>query len=1366
MSLLCLNCQGLGDPKAVAVLGSTIRFQKPQIVFLSETKLKKSGWEKTMRELGFKYGNGVPVEGKSGGLCLFWQEGVNLEIKGTTKFFMDAVIKDDRGRDKWRFTGIYGWPEKENHHRTWDLLRELNDGRDLPWLCAGDFNQLCSNAEKEGGNLVSETRLMGFNNALMDCGLKDLGLVGYPFTWDNRKSGQDLIEERLDRAVANGKWMDLFQNAMVLHLEGVVSDHLPILIDPFGEKEEEIRWGKCFRFESFWAKDEESGEIIKEAWEEASWNTLDQSLKSCERKLKSWSETKFGEIPRRISQIRRSLQGMKLQKKNSTWRTRKRQLELELQDLLYKNEQRWKQRSRMEWLKEGEKNTKAFHAKASERRKKNTIKKLQDDQGRIHKGQEEVTGCLFQYYSKLFESRADQNCWKVIDAIEKKVTEEMNQKLLRPFTAEEIQAALFQMDATKAPGDDGFPSLFFQKNWSTIAPKVTEELTGFLNGGSLPTELNRTLIALIPKVKNPISPKEYRPISLCSILYKVLSKTITNRLKGVLNDLICEAQSAFVPGRSITDNVIAAFECFSTMKNKNKGDKGLLALKLDMAKVYDRVEWIFLERVMVKLGFDEKWIKLIMNCVSSVSYAVLVNGHKSNFFNPGRGLRQGDPLSPYLFLLCAEGLSALINKSGKEKKIHGLKICNRAPVVSHLLFADDCIIFARATVEESKKLKEVHEDYEKESGQMVNLDKSEIYFSKNTLNNRRQEICQVLKIKERDKLAKYLGLPTMVGRSKKSVFSNLRDRVRNKLMNWKNRYFSEAGKEILIKSIAQAQTTYAMSVFRIPDGILDDIHSLIANFWWGQKGNERRIHWKRWEKLCKKKNQGGIGFRNLKVFNTVILAKQLWNLNLNPQSLVARLLKAKYHPKSSILEAKVGWRPSYVWRSLMRAQDLLKTGCRWGIGTGEEVHIWRDRWIPGLDDYRVFSYSSFLDWDSKVSCLIDQETRTWRRDLIEIMFTQEEQQAILDIPLSPGLDRDSLCWTGTENGDYTVKSRYDMELNIIGEELAGSVDDQELNTGWNKLWKLNVPGKIKVFLWKVAHNIVPVGVKISKKSKRRGDECPNCGMKETLKHCLVNCSWVGRIWPKTPVASLFQMADGLSCKEWIFRVIKEAKEGEIERFSSLLWFFWKERNNCLFNSKMLHEWEVFTKADDFIQDYVAVQGKDNNRSGRADRRIHRWKKPPEGIYKLNSDAGCSGKGEVGMGFIIRDWNGKMILAGSRTVKAGWSPEIAEGMALKFGLEKAKDKGLRVIQVESDCQRLINILNGRENSRTEIESVCSSLISAGSEVNVVDWSFVYREANGVAHLLAHFFPFNVFRDKVWQDSAPGQIADVIAAEADF
>ncbi|CAI0468115.1 unnamed protein product [Linum tenue] len=130
-----------------------------------------------------------------------------------------------------------------------------------------------------------------------------------------------------------------------------------------------------------------------------------------------------------------------------------------------------------------------------------------------------------------------------------------------------------------------------------------------------------------------------------------------------------------------------------------------------------------------------------------------------------------------------------------------------------------------------------------------------------------------------------------------------------------------------------------MSVFRIPDGIIDDIHSLMANYWWGQKGTERRIHWRKWENLCRPKEDGGMGFRDLKIFNKAMLAKQLWNIHIRPTSLVARLLKAKYHPRTSILEAKLGWRPSYVWRSLMGALDLLNFGSRWRIGSGEEVRI-------------------------------------------------------------------------------------------------------------------------------------------------------------------------------------------------------------------------------------------------------------------------------------------------------------------------------------------------------------------------------------------------------------------------------------------
>ena len=236
----------------------------------------------------------------------------------------------------------------------------------------------------------------------------------------------------------------------------------------------------------------------------------------------------------------------------------------------------------------------------------------------------------------------------------------MNATLCSEFEAWEVEFALKQMAPLKAPGLDEMPPLFYQNFWSLVGSDVTTSILYYLNSGSLPTPLNHTFITLIPKTKNPERVTEFRPISLCNVLYKIFSKVLTNRLKRVLPHLISEHQSAFIKGRLITDNIMVAFETLHYMKNHNSGKNGFMALKLDMSKAYDRVEWSFLRQVMNRMGFNEKWVELVMECVSTVSYSLLINGDPMGNIKPSRGIRQGDPLSPYLFLLCSEGLHRMI----------------------------------------------------------------------------------------------------------------------------------------------------------------------------------------------------------------------------------------------------------------------------------------------------------------------------------------------------------------------------------------------------------------------------------------------------------------------------------------------------------------------------------------------------------------------------------------------------------------------------------------------------------------------------------------------------------------------------------
>ncbi|GLT77195.1 hypothetical protein SLA2020_488040 [Shorea laevis] len=285
---------------------------------------------------------------------------------------------------------------------------------------------------------------------------------------------------------------------------------------------------------------------------------------------------------------------------------------------------------------------------------------------------EDISRAFVQYFQNILSSASPDGIEECTAAVPQSVSLSMNAQLMCDFRPKEVDVALSQMHPTKSPGPDGYAACFYQNHWPLVGDSVRAAVLNFLNTGCMEAELNTTYIALIPKVSPSTKVTEFRPISLCNVLYKLIAKVLANRLKHILPQIISKNQSAFLPGRLISDNVLVAYEALHTMASRMKGKKGYMAIKLDMSKAYDRVEWGFLEAIMRKMGFAEGWISLIMQCVRTVSYSVLVNGSPQGCITPTRGLRQGDPLSPYLFLLCAEGLSSLIRKAEVDGKITGL----------------------------------------------------------------------------------------------------------------------------------------------------------------------------------------------------------------------------------------------------------------------------------------------------------------------------------------------------------------------------------------------------------------------------------------------------------------------------------------------------------------------------------------------------------------------------------------------------------------------------------------------------------------------------------------------------------------------
>ena len=226
------------------------------------------------------------------------------------------------------------------------------------------------------------------------------------------------------------------------------------------------------------------------------------------------------------------------------------------------------------------------------------------------------------------------------------------------------------------------------------------------------------------------------------------------------------------------------------------------ALKLDMRKAYDQVEWAYLRAIMIRIGFHQRWVYLIMSLVSSVSFSVLFNGAPLDEFRPSRGLSQGHPISPYLFLLVAEGLSGLLKRSRQSSHLQGLKVAPTAPAVNHLLFADDSLLFVKASEEGAMEVNDLLDKYCNASGQQVNLDKSSIFFSKGCPDSRRQAVKNILNVPNETLNEKYLGMPSDVGRSKNGAFKYLKDRVWKKVQGWLEQLLASGGKEVLIKVVA------------------------------------------------------------------------------------------------------------------------------------------------------------------------------------------------------------------------------------------------------------------------------------------------------------------------------------------------------------------------------------------------------------------------------------------------------------------------------------------------------------------------------------------------------------------------------------
>ncbi|KAI3459158.1 hypothetical protein Pfo_015821 [Paulownia fortunei] len=758
-----------------------------------------------------------------------------------------------------------------------------------PWLLGGDFNIILHLHERTGQNQRSMTPLNEFGDMISDCGLIDAGYAGNCFTWTNHR-----VWKRLDRMLYSESWLDLFYNTKVTHLTRIWSDHAPLLTSVSFQAEKPP---SSFRFMKIWTRHHLFSEAIVNSWW---WNInifgdIFINIRNAEQEV-SLSEQRFDENPSEINLIEL--------KRCST------------------------------------RNTKFFHSLVKKKRCKNRIHSI-SEAGRVITDQEEIKVLAPNFFQALLTNDIPNLIHDELDCLSQIPSNFNIENLHADPTMEEIEQAVFNIDPDSVAGPDGFSALFFQHCWSIIQEDVKDAVMDFFHGNAMPRSYTATSLVLIPKSDSPTTWNDFRPISLCNVTNKIITKILSSRLENLLPRIIAPSQSGFVKGRLISDNILLAQELIHNINAKRKHDN--VAFKLDMAKAYDRTQWAFLYKIMKKIGFTEKWISLVRNCIENCWFSVLINGMTAGFFKSSRGLRQGDPLSPSLFIIATEFLSrSLDSLFSKHKEMYYFN--NGGLRISHLSYVDDIIIFSNCQGKVLKRLMDFLEHYSNVSGQLISQGKSSFIVNSKCPNLIIQRLRNITGFSLKYLPVIYLGAPLYKGNKKCALFQDLIGKMRSRIQGWEKSTLSHGGRLALIKSTLATMPIYLMQVTQPPKSTS-------------------------WENICYPIEEGGLGIRKLSDMVKAFSFKLWWRFR-SMSSLWAFYMFKRYCGCTFPGAVKVSVHDSSTWKRMCKirkeAQDnifgyLEKAKSHSSMITGLEMPLLRQLCSEQqlkLSSHRDFSVSS------------------------------------------------------------------------------------------------------------------------------------------------------------------------------------------------------------------------------------------------------------------------------------------------------------------------------------------------------------------------------------------------------------------------
>ncbi|GKB85929.1 putative RNA-directed DNA polymerase [Tanacetum coccineum] len=951
--------------------------------------------------------------------------------------------------------------------------------------------------------------------------LIDLPMGGRLFTWMN-KEGTKM--SKLDHFLVSENVLDNYPDIKVTALDQLWSDHNPVLL--YIKK---LDYSPIpFKFFHSWLQRPDLNVIIKETWAEFSHQNVSTriqfhtKLKELKKKIKVWhANVKQFERTRQqeILTLLKSLEEKIDSGRASNGEREERIILLqECDDLEKMAAMDMVQKARIRWDVEGDENTKKIHGMIKQRRRRQMVQGLTID-GVWVSNPNEVKTAFLNFYKEKFQAQDSS-----------------------------IRAAVWACGSNKALGPDGFSFHFLKKYWELISYDVTEFVTNFFDSCSMPSGANSAFITLIPKVANPLYIKDYRPISLIGVQYKIIAKLLANRLSKVVHKIVNHEQSAFISGRHILDGLLMLSEVIEWYKKQNEK---LMIFKVNFEKAYDSV------------------------CLHSARTSILVNGSPSSEFSIKRELRQGDPLSPFLFILVMEGLHLALKDAVQSNLIHGAKVGASNFRISHLFYADDVVIVSDWSPRDMDNIIRVLQVFYLALGLKINIYKSNVYG----IGVSTEEVSDMARVTG---CAAgiipfiYLGLPIGSNMKRTTNWNKLVDLFRSKLSSWKASLLSIGGRLTLIKSVLGSVGIYYMSIFKVPETILKSLERLRATFFWGGNEERKKLAWIKWVNVLASFDKGGLAVGSLKAVNLALLQKWRWRLVHNPDALWVQLIKAVHGPDAGFDQN--GCQSQGLWAKIVGSINQLHSSgiipmgtLKLKVGYGSRVRFWKDTWLG--DGPLKLRYNRLFRLDRNEDCYISDRilngewSWNWSREVLGGRNTEALNLLLAEIGnVEVGSGEDSWQWGLHSDGSFSVGVTRKHIDDIILPSMITS-------TGWNK---------VNIFIWRLLLDRLPRRLNLS----YRGLEipsilCPVCNVSmESTDHIFFSCDTAANVWHKIRNWSDVSLLHLYSNSDWIeWLEIWNASNARRDRMyviiAATLWWLWRYRNNVTFCSQSMRQCDIF-----------------------------------------------------------------------------------------------------------------------------------------------------------------------------------------------